>query len=402
MHHSETDLKYCRHLHEKFYRPGSLSSGGVTRLGYSKAEDEMHRLFAELAGELGAAVQTDEAGNTFAACSDGPHVLMASHLDSVVEGGRYDGVAGVMAGLLCLKWANDEGLQLPLQIGAFRSEESSNFGICTIGSGLVTGKVNGEDIADYPSQDGVAFRDIFSERGYSLHPAQIEAPLAFLELHIEQGKVLDETGDEVGIVTDITGFRRYLVELRGSADHSGATPMDMRQDALCAAAEIILAMEKLGRTESVHHSVSTVGIIHNVPNVLNVIPGHVRLGIDNRSTDDQSLDRMEARLRDILTEVCSRRAVEYTSEKITHVLPVKLDQELEDGLASVAEKLGLSYRRMPSGAGHDAMCFPPFCPTAMVFVPCDRGISHNPLEYTSPENILDGARVIYQYLKENF
>ena len=400
MEHS--DLAYLGRLFDTFYEVGALPDGGVTRLGYTEVEDEMHRRFTALAKELGCAVETDLAGNTYAYLAPADeYILIGSHLDSVIEGGRYDGVAGVMAGLLLLKRARDERRLLPLKVAAFRCEESSNFGCCTMGSGLVTHqlKEGPEQLARLTGKNGVTLGDVFARRGLSLTPPRITGVRAYLELHIEQGKVLEETGARVGVVSTIAGLRRWKLQLKGLAEHSGATPMSMRQDALCAAAEIVLAVEQIGRREAaLCESVATVGVLQNSPNALNVVPGAAELGIDLRGSRLDSLDRMERDTLSAAREICQRRHIALTESKLSELDPVSMDPSLQQGLMAAADRLGISCRNMPSGAGHDAMAFAPLFPTGMVFIPCEKGISHNPMESTSLRSILDGADVLWAYL----
>ena len=398
-----SDLQYLERLFEAFYEVGALPGGGVTRLGYTALEDEMHRRFANLAGELGCRIEIDLAGNSYAFSEQAEeYVLIGSHLDSVIQGGRYDGVAGVMAGLLLLKRAREAGLKLPLKAAAFRCEESSNFGCCTMGSGLVTGQLKeGPDrLSQLTGKDGVRLGDVFARRGLSLTPPRITGVKQYLELHIEQGKVLEETGARVGVVGTIAGPRRWKLQLKGLAEHSGATPMSMRQDALCAACEIVLAVERIGQREAVRcESVATVGVIQNTPNALNVIPGAAELGIDLRGSDMDSLDRMEQDTLRTAREICARRRIGLTESKLSEMDPVRMDEGIQRGLAAAAAHLGISCRNMPSGAGHDAMAFAPLFPTGMVFIPCRKGISHNPLESATLESILDGADVLWEYLR---
>ena len=404
MEHLVEDIEYAEHLFESFYPVGSCRFGGVTRLGYTVEEDEMHRIFRELGVELGCESCEDQVGNTYVysrSCGDEePYTLIASHLDSVVDGGRYDGVAGVMAGLMILNWARRDGLRLPLRVGAMRCEESSNFGRSTIGSGLIAGEVYKRDIGDALNRGGASLREVFAKRGYSLTPDRIRNLKEYIELHIEQGRVLEEYGDEIGVVQTIAGPRRFQIHIHGCAEHSGATPMDMRADALCAAAESILEIEKAGKAESVHQSVATVGTIGNMPNALNVIPGEVVLGVDMRGIDTESLDRMEQQVKESCKRICERRRLQYFREKTSDIPPIGMDPGLQERLLEAAGKLGLSCRRMISGAGHDAMSFTQLCPTAMIFIPCRRGISHNKKEFASIEAICSGAKVIYQYLRE--
>lgn len=401
MNHSFEDISYAEHLFDQFYDIGSCPGGGVTRLGYTEVEDQMHDLFVKLGAQEGFTHFSDEVGNTYVCNSDrarGYH-LIGSHLDSVIEGGRYDGVAGILAGLMVMKWIKEAGLNIPVRVGAFRCEESSNFGRATIGSGLITREATKHDIADVSGKDGRRLADIFEERGYNFAPSRIDGMLDYLEVHIEQGKVLEEFGEDVGIVQTIAGPRRFSIHILGTAEHSGATPMGMRTDALCAAAEIILEVEQIARDESIYQSVATVGVIRNTPNAMNVVPGEVEMGLDIRGVDISSLDRIESRVRTACKRICGKRKVTYYRQKTSDIPPINMDGELQKKLLDAARKLKISARSMISGAGHDAMSFAPICPTAMVFIPCDRGISHNKNEFTTIDSICDGARVIYEYLK---
>ena len=398
MEHPIADLQYCEAVFSRFYDVGSLPSGGVTRLGYTETEDEMHRIFTETGRELGYDSIQDEVGNTFVGDVAGrSFCLVGSHLDSVIEGGRYDGVAGILAGLMILRWAKEDNLNLPIRVGAFRCEESSNFGCCTIGSGLVTRELRRQDVANLKAKSGETLESIFRRRGYSLNPPAISGLMGYFELHIEQGKVLEETRTDVGIVQTIAGPRRFKLYLRGVAEHSGATPMAMRSDALCAAAELILEIERIGNKESLHQSVATVGVVQNQPNAMNVVPGEVELDI--RGIELASLDRIEYEMKDAARRICARRHIEYMEEKLSEFRPVDMSRGVQLGLEDAAQKLGISSRRMMSGAGHDAMAFPSLCPTGMVFIPCQRGVSHNRAEFAHLPSICDGARVIYEFLK---
>lgn len=401
MKHRIHDLQYCAELFDAFYDIGSTPSGGVTRLGYTETEDAMHRRFAKLAEALGCTVSQDAVGNTYACfgTQERGYTLIGSHLDSVVEGGRYDGVAGLIAALMLLHWAKEDSLELSIKAVAFRCEESSNFGLCTIGSGLITDENYKPDIGSLTDRSGQRLDEIFEARGYSLHPEKITGAERYLELHIEQGKVLEELETQVGIVNTIAGNRRFRLILRGMAEHSGATPMSMRCDAMCAAAELILAIEQIGQAEAVHASVATVGIVKNQPNVMNVIPGEVELGVDIRGIQKDSLDRMEQQIRTAAQRIAEQRGAEFIEQPISQAAPVEMSASVQQGLTQAARKLRISSRNMPSGAGHDAMSFAPVCDTGMIFIPCRQGISHNRMEYAEIEAICDGARVLYEYLK---
>ena len=395
------DVQYCEKLFDSFYDVGCTETGGVTRLGYSAQEDQMHEVFAGLAKELNCKILKDEVGNTYASNANGKeYYLIGSHLDSVIEGGRYDGVAGIIAGLMVMRWAREDGVNIPLRVGAFRCEDSSNFGCCTIGSGLITKEIYKQDVGSLVSKAGKSLEQIFRERSLNLHPSRINGVKQYLELHIEQGKVLEEAGTPVGIVQTIAGPRRFKLYLRGMAEHSGATPMGMRCDAMCAASEIILELERIGNREAVYQSVATVGVVNNHPNALNVIPGEVELGVDIRGIEVSSLDRIEREMRESARRICKKRGIEYLEVKTSEIPPIDMSEDVQNGLEMAARRLGVNCRRMVSGAGHDAMSFAGICNTGMVFIPCVKGVSHNRMEFASITDICEGARVMYEYLKE--
>ena len=399
--HDVEDVAYAEYLFEKFYVIGSISTGGVTRLGYSEAEDAMHRMFREIGEKEGYRYEEDEVGNSFLCNSDSDrYFLIGSHLDSVVDGGRYDGVAGIITGLLVLKWLKDNSQDVPVKVVAFRCEESSNFGKCTVGSGLVTNYLSKHDVAETVSKDGKTMSEIFEARGYSFHPERVTGVSQYLELHIEQGKILEEYGERLGIVNTIAGPKRFLLHIIGEAEHSGATPMDMRHDALCGAAELISEIESIGRDEAIWKSVATVGTVENKPDALNVIPGEVTLGVDIRGINQDSLDRMEMRIKFAGKKICKKRGLKFYRDKISEMNPVEMSRKMQEKLSRIAKELKISHRIMMSGAGHDAMVFANICDTALIFIPCDKGISHNKNEFATIESICDGARLMYEYLNE--
>ena len=401
--YSLEDIQFIESLFSRFYDIGATPSGGVTRLGYSKEEDEMHNLLAVIGKEMGLEVLHDSAGNTFLAnTGDDEYYLIGSHLDSVVDGGRYDGTAGILAGLLVMHWLKQNDVHVPVRVGTFRCEESSNFGIATLGSSLITGQHKDMDLSRLTARDNTILGDIFKEKGFNLRPEKIQGILGYLELHIEQGRILEEYNQHIGLVTTIAGTRRLNLYIQGKAEHSGTTPMTMRQDALCAAAELVLEIEQIGLAESVRSSVATAAVVNVVPNAINVIPGEVRLQIDTRGVEADSLQEMERRIKEAGKAIARRRGVGFIKEKITDTEPVQLSSSMIDKLDQIVHKLGISNRRMISGAGHDAMRFAEICDTALIFIPCRDGVSHNKNEYVSMENICEGAMVLYSYLCEEY
>lgn len=401
MKHTTKEIELCEDIFANFYECGSIATGGVTRLGYTEVEDEMHNILRTWADHEGFHWFEDEVGNTFVdnGADNEDITLIGSHLDSVIDGGRYDGVSGIIAGMLVCSWIREQELNIHVRIAAFRCEESSNFGQCTIGSGLICHEIYKKDIGGLTGKDGMLLEKVFEKYGYSLSPKKIDGYKEYLEVHIEQGKVLEEMGLEIGVVTNIAGPKRFRITMIGLAEHSGATPMGMRSDALAASAEVILEVEKIGQREAIYHSVATVGVVDVLPNALNVIPGEVKLGIDIRGIDTESLDRMEIDIRDACRKVCKQRNLTYYREKITDIKPIAMDEVLVNNLSKTCDHLGIRHKLMMSGAGHDAMSFAPLFPSAMLFIPCHKGISHNKKEFAHIESILDSAKVLFHYLK---
>ena len=383
------DIDVIKRWFDYLYSIGADETGGVTRLGYTKNEDVMHGAIRNFAREMGLKYSSDEVGNTYVYDENySEYYLIGSHLDSVISGGRYDGVVGVLAGLLILKWIKDNNLNIPLKVVAFRCEESSSFGIATVGSGLITKKLQIEKMKKVKNTEGVSLYEALRFRGYNPECRKIEGVLNYFELHIEQGRILEDEGLKIGIINSIAAATRYWLTIDGRQDHSGATPMGMRQDALCAAGEIIIELENIAKRESVHSSVGTVGYLGNYPNAFNVVPGRVKMGLDIRGVEKDSIDRIDDEIVKFVDEVCKKRNLKYELDNISKAIPVKLDENLKNELSEVATKLGIEHKIMNSGAGHDAMKFWDIAPTGMVFIPCKDGVSHNKAEEIEYEDII--------------
>ena len=395
------DIDVIKRWFDYLYSIGADETGGVTRLGYTKNEDVMHGAIRNFAREMGLKYSSDEVGNTYVYDEDySEYYLIGSHLDSVISGGRYDGVAGVLAGLLILKWIKDNNLNIPLKVVAFRCEESSSFGIATVGSGLITKKLQIEKMKKVKNTEGVSLYEALRFRGYNPECKKIEGVLNYFELHIEQGRILEDEGLKIGIINSIAAATRYWLTIDGRQDHSGATPMGMRQDALCAAGEIIIELENIAKRESIHSSVGTVGYLENYPNAFNVVPGRVKMGLDIRGVEKDSIDRIDDEIVKFVDEVCKKRNLNYELDNISKAIPVKLDENLKNELSEIATKLGVEHKIMNSGAGHDAMKFWDIAPTGMVFIPCRDGVSHNKAEEIEYEDIILGSKIIFEELKQ--
>ena len=248
--------------------------------------------------------------------------------------------------------------------------------------------------------EGISLYEALRFRGYNPECKKIEGVLKYFELHIEQGRILEDEGLKIGIINSIAAATRYWLTIDGRQDHSGATPMGMRQDALCAAGEIIIELENIAKRESIHSSVGTVGYLGNYPNAFNVVPGKVKMGLDIRGVEKDSIDRIDDEIVKFVDEVCKKRNLNYELDNISKAIPVKLDEDLKNELSDVATKLGIKHKIMNSGAGHDAMKFWDIAPTGMVFIPCKDGVSHNKAEEIEYEDIILGSKIIFEELKQ--
>jgi N-carbamoyl-L-amino-acid hydrolase len=382
-------------------RFGANPEGGVSRVAFSDADIEGRRYVVSLMEEAGLDVRIDEAGNILGrrvGASDGlPPILFGSHIDSVPEGGNYDGDVGVMAAIECAQVLGDAGVTTrhPLEVVVFADEEGG-----LVGSRGMLGGLSPEAL-EIVSHSGKTIRQGLRDIGGDpdhleravRHPGEIAA---YLELHIEQGAILHSDGIEIGIVQGIVGIQWWDVTLEGSANHAGTTPMDRRRDALLAAARLITAVNEVA-TGVPGRQVGTVGRIRAEPGAPNVIPGRVVLSLELR---DLSMDKIES-LYDRITE--RARAIEAESGVKITFTPLDVtstaaptDERIRRLIEVSAKDLGLSHRHMPSGAGHDAQEMARIAPVGMIFVPSVDGISHSPKELTRPADMANGADVLLQ------
>ena len=386
----------------------TASEEGVTRLAYSPLDKEAQGWLLKQVQDLGLSVREDAVGNVFLRREglevDLPPVACGSHLDTVIHGGAYDGMCGVVGALEALYMLRDTQLKRSIEVLIFRAEESSRFGFATMGSKLLTGAATVDKLNKGGKKGDISFEEALRQWGCAPERASeaIIAPgsyASFSELHIEQGKVLEEKGINIGIVRNIAAPTRFKIHIQGMADHSGATPMGMRRDALVAAAKLILAVNEAAEDEKEHGTVGTVGVVEVEPGSINVVPGAVTLWVDVRGVEMASIKRT---LEDIQAEaenVAVTDRVGVRIEMLTSDSPVPLDENLAVQTEGICKELSYSFLHMNSGAGHDAMHMAKIAPTTMVFIPCKGGISHNPAEYASLEDICRGIIVLGNILK---
>ena len=392
-----------------FARIGYSADGGMRRLAFSRAELRARQLLLHLLERAGLAARVDPIGNIFGhlAGADNalPPVLAGSHLDTVPGGGRFDGAAGVVAALEVAVTLRERGIvpRRPVAVVAFAAEESSRFGRGTLGSGVLAGTWPAAEVVALRDASGVTFGRALRRLG--LDPAragEARRPpgvfAAYLELHIEQGRVLEEMGARLGIVEAIAAPTRLRLRMTGRADHSGATPMALRRDALAGAAEVVLAVERAAR--AARGVVGTVGTLRVEPGAINVVPGAAELGIDVRGTDAGARGQVVARIREAIDAVAAARGLDAAIEVLSDEAPVALDPGIAALLERHGRARGLPLRRLPSGAGHDAMQLARLCPAGMLLVPSRGGVSHDRAEWTDLADIVAGTQVLLDAVLE--
>ena len=380
---------------------GAADKGGVTRLTLTEEDRQVRDWFVAECLSLGCEIEIDGIGNIFATYAGEdmslPAIAVGSHLDTQPQGGRFDGILGVLAGLEVLRTLKESATRLrhPLTVVNWTNEEGSRFSPAMMGSGVFAGALALEAAHALADRDGTTVGTALDAIGYRgeahVDPA---AFAAYVELHIEQGPLLEASATEIGVVTGIQGLRWFDITVTGTEAHAGSTPMVQRDDALVAAAEIVLAVRNIARENP--PGVGTVGFVEVGPNSRNVVPGTVRLQIDMRHPSEAGLDRMQAALEDTVRSVGA--SAELT--RIWSKAPVVFDPSIVDTVRNSAEALGYSATDVVSGAGHDAAHIATIMPTAMIFVPSKNGLSHNEAEYTAPEECARGAEVLFQTILE--
>ena len=374
-------------------------SSGVSRLALTDADKQARDLTVAWMEALGLTVHIDQIGNIIGVLSgkeEVPPVMLGSHIDTVTVAGRYDGSYGVVAALEVVNTLNDNNLSTrrPLAVAAFTNEEGVRYTPGMLGSTAYVGKLSVSQAHEIQGFDSSIFGKELERIGYAgaTAPGAI-CPYAFLELHIEQGPVLDQMKIPVGIVDTVTGITWLEVTVTGAANHAGTTPIDLRQDAGLAAAKMIASIREIATIIGGEQR-ATCGMIAFEPNAINVIPGVAIFTVDLRNSDGEALIKAEEHLYVRAKEIEASDGVTISIHALEHVLPVKFDPAIVDIIEQTATALDIPSLRMVSGAGHDAQLLAIMCPTAMIFVPSRDGISHNPAEYSSPEDLETGANML--------
>ena len=388
---------------ESLARFGATPNGGVTRLALSAEDRAASNEVGRWLQPLGFEHRLDSAGSHFWRYSSGSQeaaVLVGSHLDSVPNGGRFDGAAGVVAAAEVAQVLVTSGraLRRPIEVVSFANEEGVRFPGGLTGSQAVTGRFTNDDLLVVTDREGTSLREALTAFGVS-NPSLLaarrapETVHAYYELHIEQGGVLEQAGVAVGLVSGITGLLQARFELTGRAGHAGATPMEGRRDPMAGAAQVVRRVEEIARS-SAGLVRGTVGWLQATPGADNVIPDRVTFSVDLRSVDSGALEAAAQALWDAVEATSSQRALTWRVISQQHTQPVKLNEELLAELQRAAVDSGQEVLRLPSGAGHDAMIMQSTWPTAMVFVRSQDGLSHCPEEFSTPADLAAGAQLL--------
>ncbi|RZO45668.1 MAG: Zn-dependent hydrolase [Proteobacteria bacterium] len=382
---------------------GAIDGGGVCRMALTDEDRQGRDLVVKWMHELDLEVTVDQIGNVVgirAGQESGRPVMTGSHIDTVASGGRYDGNLGVLAGLEVIETLNDSNIitRKPIGVGFFTNEEGSRFAPDMMGSGVHQGAFELKRMLDVLDIDGERVGDELEKIGYAgdTSTGDFRAD-SFFELHVEQGPILELEDYEIGAVEGVQGISWNEYRIGGTANHAGTTPMRLRHDAGYVAAAISIEVRRLAK-EMGGDQIGTVGVTKLNPGLINVIAKEALITIDMRNTDEQKLQEAERSIGSFIEQICKAEGVTCSSRTLARFEPVLFDKKMISLVSETASALGFRVKSMPSGAGHDAQMFAPNCPTAMIFVPSQNGISHNVAEYTEPKHLQAGADVLLQIM----
>ena len=372
---------------------GRNDGQGITRVAFSDEYNQATKILINLMEETGLVVKVDPVGNIIGLKkgldNSLPSIIFGSHLDTVVNGGLYDGLLGIVSGLECIRAINENNYKNihPIELIAFNAEEGSEMG-GTFGSRAMLGQINldDENLMNKAKLYNLNRQDIINSIRY---PGAIKC---FIELHIEQGGILDNNDISIGIVNGVAGITRYKITIKGESNHAGTTPMNLRNDALIEACKVILRSEQI--VKSIGGSiVSNVGIVKIFPGAVNVIPGKVELILELRDLDQKEIEKA---IRKIINENIPNEGYKIDYIEITRKEPIKLDNSIIRIIKECCISKNIKYMIMPSGAGHDAKEFEQFIPSGMIFIKSNKGVSHCPEEYSEKNDIEIGTKILYE------
>ncbi len=382
---------------------GANGERGSARLALSDEDRDGRDVVVAWIRDLGLTYSIDTIGNVIAVrpAKDGSvehPVMTGSHIDTVRTGGLYDGILGVLAGLEIIERLIETNTETtrPIAVAFFTNEEGARYNPDMMGSLVYCGGMSAEEAHDVVGIDGTRVGDELLRIGYlGSRPCPGAAPHSFVELHIEQGPVLEAEGFRIGAVTSVQGISWQELTITGQSNHAGTTPMSLRHDAGYAAARVATFVRELAILMG-HPHVGTVGHIKLHPNLVNVVAATAIMTVDLRNTDESKLQESENRLTRFLQELSDSEGVEIVSRKLARFEPVQFDERVIGLVEQTATALGNTVKRLPSGAGHDAQMIARMCPTAMIFTQSHKGISHNPAEFTEPADLVMGTDILLQ------
>jgi ureidoglycolate amidohydrolase len=380
----------------------------VTRIVFSEQDLRARRYVKELCAAAGLAVREDAAGNTFArwtgASETATAVATGSHIDAIPNAGRYDGTVGVLGGLESIRALRRSGFQprRSIELIIFTSEEPTRFGIGCLGSRLLAGSLDASIDDKLRDQSGKTLKQVRNEAGFGADLVQVRVPAehyaSFVELHIEQGPILEREKVSIGVVTAIAAPASLRITIEGEGGHAGAVLMPDRRDALCGAAELILAVETAAKATGAIDTVATTGICNVFPSAVNSVPSRVQLEVDIRDIDGDRRQFVLAEVEQAAQAICKRRGTRHELFVVNADAPGTCDAGIVEAIGNACADLKLSSKHMVSRAYHDSLFMSRIAPTGMIFIPCRAGVSHRPDEYASPEAIADGTRVLAETL----
>ena len=382
---------------------GAIAGGGVCRMALTDEDRQGRDMVVKWMHELGLEVTVDQIGNVIgirAGQESGRPVMTGSHIDTVASGGRYDGNLGVLAGLEVIATLNEAEIttRKPIGVGFFTNEEGARFAPDMMGSGVHQGALELKTMLDVLDNEGARVGDELEKIGYAGETSTGDFRAdSYVELHVEQGPILELEDYEIGAVEGVQGISWNEYRISGTANHAGTTPMRLRHDAGYVAAAISVEARRLAN-EMGANQIATVGVTKLNPGLINVIAKEALLTIDLRNTDEQKLQEAEQAMKSFIEHICKAEGVTFSSRTLARFEPVTFNKTMVSLVAETASALGFRVKSMPSGAGHDAQMFAPNCPTAMIFVPSRNGISHNVAEYTEPNHLQAGTDVLLQML----
>ena len=395
---------------EEIYQCGRKEDGTFTRMAYSPEDVKGRETFMNYFRKLGIEPRVDEAGNIHARLEGEdpslPAILTGSHLDTVPDGGKYDGVVGCVSGLEAVETLVENGKKLrhPLEVIVFTDEEGFRFGSGLLGSGAICGQdldIRETDLDLYGNERG----EVIKSYGITVADApkariRPEDVHCFIELHVEQGASLYKSKTPIGVVSSIAGVSRYEITITGEANHAGSTIMADRKDALVAASRFIAQVPEIVKANGNDYTVATVGTIKVQPNSVNVVPGSCTFNLEIRDQDAAVIECIEKNTKAYLEQVCKEMGEEYTFTQISYHEPAPMSEWVKAAIETEVQKMGVDYKVVPSGAFHDSLIMTSVFPTGMIFVPSVDGISHSRYEFTEDADIEQGAQLLLQTILE--